>query len=258
MKKLILGALFILSCDMAYAHNYWLTVDNFAPRPGEEITLSVCFGHQFPDGPEARAENVEKLYIIDPDGVETPLAINAEGETGTVAPIKIRLTKKGTHYAVMIRKPGFVCKTTKGYIHKPKNELEGVISSSWSEASAVAVITVGSSSGRNPGNFAKNQRFQVVPLVDPGSVKVGDTVTVQYLLDDEPFRTWVHATYAGFSREKDTFAYAARIQSDTMTAKIRILHGGIWIIMAKDAVPYENPEKADDFSFGSTLTFEVK
>lgn len=257
MKKFIISIFLVLLSGEAYAHYLWLNVDNYNPVVGEEITISVGYGHNFPKGTGAKADRLDKLFIIDPEGRIIPLEINTKGEEGVVAPVKIRLNKEGTYLAVLTRKSGFVSKTTEGYIHKSKKELKGVISSSWSEGSAKAVITVGSPEGKA---FQKEieQRFQLVALKDPGQLKKGDYLPVKLILDGEPYRTWVYATYAGFSPERDTFAYTIRVNKEDMVAKIKILEKGVWLIKASDNIPYPDPEEADDFSFTSTLTFEVK
>ena len=261
MKKFmftqLVTALLMLMPVNSYAHYLWITVDNYTPEPGEEITISLSWGHDFPKNSAAGMEKLDKLFIIDPDGEIIPLTITAKGNEKVAAPVKIRLNKKGTYTAVLIRKAGFSSKTTQGYFSKSKKELDGVISSSWSEASAKAVITVGSAGG---GALQKNtgQRYRLISLKDPNMLKKGDNLPVKIILDNEPYRTWVYATYAGFSPDKDTFAYTTRVNKEDMEAKIKILEKGIWLVKASDKIPYPNPEEADNYSFTSTLTFEVK
>jgi len=257
MKKFIISIFLVLFSGEAYAHYFWLNVDNYYPEAGEEITISVGYGHNFPKDAGASADRLDKLFIIDPEGRIMPLEIKAEGEQGVVAPLKIRFEKEGTYLAVLIKKSGFVCKTTKGYIHKSKKELNGVISSSWSEASAKAIINVGSPQGEAFREKIE-QRFQLIALKNPGQLKKGDYLPVKLILDGEPYRTWVNATYAGFSPERDTFAYTTRVNKEDMVAKIKILEKGIWLIKTGDEIPYPDTEEADVFSFTSTLTFEVK
>ena len=261
MKKFIISGLIsvliVLLPGKVSAHYLWLNVDNYNPGVGKEITISVGYGHNFPKDAGANADRLDKLFFIDPEGVIIPLEIKTEGDQGVVAPVKIRLNKEGTYLAVLTRKSGFVSKTTKGYIHKSKKELEGVLSSSWSEASATAIINVGSPKGES---FQKEieQRFQLIALKNPGKLKKSDYLPVKLILDRKPYRTWVNATYAGFSPERDTFAYTTRVNKEEMVAKIKILEKGVWLIKASDKIPYPDPEEADEFSFTSTFTFEVK
>ena len=261
MKRFIISGLisglFVLLPGKVSAHYLWLNVDNYNPGTGEEITISAKWGHNFPKDPGANADRLDRLFIIDPEGKIIPLEIKTEGNEGVVAPVKIRLNKEGTYLAVATVKSGFVSNTTRGYIRKSKKELEGVISSSWSEGSAKAIITVGSPRGEAFQEKIE-QRFQLITLKNPGQLKKGDYLPVKLILDGEPYRTWIYATYAGFSPERDTFAYTTRVNKENMMAKIKIQEKAVWLIKVSEKIPYPDTEEADDFSFNSTLTFEIK
>lgn len=258
MKKLLVVFYGILFCGSAFAHDYWLKLDNYFPQPNSEITVSVCYGHQFPTDGVGSATGIAKMFVLEPDGVVRPITVLGEGEKKTVAPIKVRVTKTGTHYIVLVKNAGFVTHTTKGYERKPKNEAEGsVLESSWSEGCMIAVVTVGKASGQMPKSVFANARFRMQPLIDLGNLHVGDTVPVQLFLDEKPFRSWLYATYDGFSEERDTYAYATRMPSD-MTGKVKIIHPGLWILLAKDDQPYPDTTKADKFTFGCNVTFMVR
>ncbi|HIE27622.1 TPA: DUF4198 domain-containing protein [Candidatus Poribacteria bacterium] len=239
-----------------YAHYLWLNVDNYYPKAGEEVTFSIGWGHKFPEDSQPRAEMVEKLnlYLIEPEGKKLALEIKAKGEEG-VEPIKVKLGKPGTYLAVLTRAT-FSSKTTEGYFYKPKNQLKNVLKSSWSETVAKAVVTAGSPEGETFKKEVK-QRYQIIPLQNPAELKVDDYLPVKILLDGKPYRTWVYATYAGFSAEGDTFAYTTRADKEGI-AKVRILKSGVWLIKVSDEIPYPNPKEADNYSFKSTLTFEIK
>ncbi len=258
MRKIAGLVIFLVVSSISYAHYLWLNVDNYTPKPGEEITISVGWGHKFPVDAEPKANTLDKLYLVDPKGKTIPLEIKAKGERG-VEPVKVKLKEKGTYLAVLTKKSGFVCKTTKGYFYKSKKELTGVISSSWSEGSAFAIINVGSPEGEA---FQKEigQRFQVVALEDPGKLRKGEHLPLKIVLKDRPEGThagFVYATYIGFSDGKGTFCYTGKPDRDGVI-KIKLLERGIWLIYAPEKIPYPNTDEADVYSFTSTLTFEVK
>ena len=260
MKKImILGlAIFLMGIvsSNAYAHYLWVNVDNYSPKLGEEITISLGWGHHFPKDGLPAADKLERMYLISPEGKEIPLELKAEGEKGLVASVKVKLETPGTYLVVAEKKSGFVTKTTEGYKYQSKKTLKGVIKSYWSEGSAKAIINMIQPSG---DSFRKeaSQRYQVIPLDEPGRLKEGDYLRVKVTLDEKPYSTMVYATYAGFSSEKDTFAYTARTDKEGI-AKIKILKPGIWLIKASDKISYPNTEEADLYSFTSTLTFGIK
>ena len=258
-KFMILGLAILLVAVIssnAYAHYLWVNVDNYNPKAGEEIIISLGYGHHFPEDGLPAADKLQMIYLISPEGKEIPLELNAEGEKGLAAPVKARLDKPGTYLVVIEKKSGFVTKTTEGYKYQSKKGLKGVIKSSWSEGSAKAIINASGASGNS---FQKeiSGRYQVIPLDDPANLKEGDYLRVKVSLDGKPYSTTVYATYAGFSSEKDTFAYTTQTDKEGI-AKVRILKPGVWLIKASDEIPYPNTEEADDYSFTSTLTFGIK
>lgn len=265
MKKCFLCMAVVLVVTISssvYAHYLWLNVDNYNPKVGEEIIISVGWGHKFPKDSEPSVNRLDKLFLIGPDGKTITLEINVKEERD-VEPVKIRLKKAGTYLAVLTAKAGFVCKTTKGYFYKSKKQLESegftVLWSAWSESSAKAIINVGSPKGEA---FKKEigQRFQIVVLEDPAKLKKGKYLPVKIVFEDKPAGMhvgFVYARYVGFSEEKDTFCYTTKPDKEGI-ARIKILERGVWLIYVPEKIPYSNPEEAEECSFTSTLTFEVK
>lgn len=258
MKKFLsIASILFLFCGSVFAHDYWLIVDNYFPKPNDEITVSVCYGHKFPVDRDGSAKSVEKIVLVEPDGAVTPIEFQT-GEKNRILPIKVKVTKEGTNYIVLVRKAGFTCKTTKGYKNQPKNELENVLESKFSEGCRIAAVAVGKPSGTLPRSIFGKDRFNMETGADLGNIHAGDTIPVKLFLDEKPYRTIVYATYDTFSEEKDTYAFATRIPSGDFTGKIKITQPGLWIIVAKDDIPYDDPEKADNYSFGCNITFMVK
>ncbi len=258
MKKLVGVMVSLLIATAGYAHFLWLNVDNYNPQPGEEITITIGWGHKFPQDGEPKLEILDKLYLIDPDGKTIPLELKAKDEKG-VEPVKVKLEKRGTYLAVLTKKFGFVSKTTKGYKYKSKRELEGVLRSYWSEGSAFAIINVGAPKG-NSYKKEIGLNFQVMALKNPGELKKGMDLPIKVICKNRPegfHANFVYATYAGFSDTKDTYCYATRPDKEGI-AKIKLLERGVWLIYAQEKFPYPNPEEADEYSLTSTLTFEVK
>jgi len=256
MKKCFIALITVLSLvfvSQADAHYLWLNVNNYNPEPGEEIAICIGWGHRFPQDGQPRMEMVKKmkLFLLEPDGKKIPLKI--EFKKG-IKPIKIHLKKPGVYLAVLGIKT-FVSKTTEGYFYKPKDELKDVIMSKWSETTAVAVINVG-----HPGNVAlkelKECKYQILPFKNPAALEKGQILPVKVIFEGKPSRTWVYATYAGFSEFKDTFAWTTRTDKKGI-AKIKILKEGIWLIKTDMRTPFSNPKKADESYFISTLTFGI-
>jgi uncharacterized GH25 family protein len=261
MHKYVFISFLFLTVN-GYSHFLWVIADNYNPAIGEEVTLSIRFGHKFPEDADARASSLDSLFIINPDGKTIPLDIVSKGKKG-IEPVKIRLNAKGTHLVVLTKKSGFVCKTTKGYFQKSKKKLESegysVLWSAWSEASAKAIINVEEARGESFKN-GLNRRYQVIPLKNPGTLKKNETLPVKVVFKNKPTGKkpeFIYGTYSGFSKEKDTFCFSTKPGKDGM-ANIKMVEKGVWLIYSPEKMLYEKSKEAEEYSFTSTLTFELK
>ena len=259
-KRLFLVACFMVLVGLVstpvYAHYLWLTVDNYNPSPGQEIAINIGWGHKFPRDGQPRAKMVRKmtLFLVNPQGKKIPLTIKAKGEKG-VEPIRVKLKTKGTYLAVLAVGT-FVTKTIEGYFYKPKNELKNVLESFWYEPVAKAIINVGAPGG----NIYKKRLgypFEIVPLENPVNIKEGGMLPVSCVLNGKPSKAWIYATYAGFSKLRNTFAWTTRTDKKGI-ARVKILKKGLWLVKTDDSLPYKDPGKADSYKFISTLTFKNK
>jgi Domain of unknown function (DUF4198) len=62
-------------------------------------------------------------------------------------------------------------------------------------------------------NYEKvlGHRLEIVPTTDPTTARIGDELVFRILFDGKPLQTNVFATYDGFSRYYNTYAYAHQI-----------------------------------------------
>lgn len=244
---------FLLS-NSVFAHYASVIVDNYHPDLGEEITVHIGWGHKFPGDGQMRREAYEKtnLEIIDPQGVKKSITIIPKEEQGNKT-IKIKFEKSGIHTLLLTQK-GFATKTTKGYKYKPKNQLNGVLHSKWSETVSKAVVNVGAFENEFTGKNT-DDRFQVAPLQNPLTLDKGEFLPVRVTLDGKPWRGAIYATYSGFSDDEETFAYATKTDEQGL-AKIKILEKGLWLVKTNYSYPYENQDESDEYSLKATLTFK--
>ena len=247
-------AFLILSLAPAAAHFAWVTSDNYSPMPGDEITIDIAWGHKFPgDGRLGRqAYEYTKLEIIDPEGQRKTVTVMPEEEKGN-KPVKIKMEKQGNHTILLTQKT-FSSKTTKGYKAQPKNELENVLVSRWSETVSKSVVTAGPAE-KGFSNGDTGDRFQIFPLENPLKLEKNEFLPVKVTLDGKPWGGKVYATYEGFTDMADTFAYTTVTDKEGV-ARIKMLEKGLWLIMAEHSYPYEDTKKADEYALKATLTFK--
>ena len=75
-------------------------------------------------------------------------------------------------------------------------------------------------------------------------------------MDGKPASTIVYGTYAGFSEDPGTFAYATSTKEGI--AKIKLLKSGTWLLLAKQESAYRDPSVCDKQTYAGSLTFQVK
>lgn len=247
---LVLG----VTCRQAIAHDMWLDVRDYTPGVGEEITLTLAYGHHFPARGFMAKEDLEEIYMLDRKGKRIGIKGYSEVEFKGEKPLK----QEGTYMVVAKRKGGFFTKTTEGWQRGHSKEgLKNVIECTYSDKYSKAIVNVGREGGKTFSTVLGHD-LEIIPLADPGDLVEGDYLPVKVTFKGKPLAYIpVYATYLGFSTEKNAFAYTTKTTPEG-TAKIRILKSAVWLITASHIEDYPNPKECDQYKFASSLTFEVK
>ena len=208
----------------AFAHDMWINASCYSPKAGSPVYLTIGWGHHYliPGGEFMPKEYLDRIYLVDPDGKKLKIKSVNEIEYKSDP-----ILQEGTYLVVVIKKGGFFTKTTEGYKRgHSKKGLKNVISCKYSVKSAKAIINVGKPKGKI---FLKpiGSKLEIIPLANPADLKEGDYFPIKVLFDGKPLaKEYVFATYAGFSTEKDAFAYATKTNGSGI-AKIKIIKSGI-------------------------------
>lgn len=242
------------TCQLACAHDLWLQIRDYTPEAGEEMTLTLGYGHYFPAREFMSSEDLEEIYMSDQTGKRIGIKRYSEVEFKGEKP----LDQEGTYLVVARKKGGFFTKTTEGWQKGHSKEgLKDVIECTYSEKYTKAIVNVGKGGGKE---FSKvlGHDLEIIPLTDPANLAEGDYLPVKITFKGKPLSySHVFGTYSGFSTEKNTFAYATKTNKDGI-AKIKILKSGVWLITTYYVDVYPDPKECDQYKFASSLTFEVK
>ncbi len=240
---------------VSFAHDLWVTLDNYDMKKTASSSLAVYNAHKFEAGEEdyLPADRLGKVLFIAPDDQEVMGSSKGNGQYGPQNEFK----KDGTYLAVAIPKNGYGTRTTEGYqLGKSKKDVSKAISCWYSEKFAKTVYAV-----KNPGgdSFSKvlGHSMEIIPLKDPTMLKVGDILPVKVMLEGQLARTMVFGTYAGFTEAQNTFAYATRTNTEGI-AEIKLIHSGTWLLVAKHQEAYPDNEVCDTISKAASLTFNVR
>lgn len=259
-KNSMMIGLFCFVCLLttsAGAHFMWLNVNDYTPDEGHNAMFTVGWGHHFynPVGDilccNKIDELVENIYMVNPKGKK--ITVNALNEFQYESADEL---SPGTYLALVQRKEGFSTKTAEGYKRQSRKGLKNVIRSRYLGMYGKAIINVGDSKKSKAVTKPMGIPLEIVPLDNPSVLKKGDYFRFQLLYQGKPVSEPVNATFVGFSTE-DVWAYTTRTGKDGV-AEIKILETGIWVIKANHKAPYPYPEEADEYSYTTSLSFEIR
>jgi len=247
--SILVAAVLALLPVLAQAHYPWLNMQRYQLQENKTANLTIGWGHVFPHDEFLKQDRVEELYILAPDGSKIEIEAKSELEFASAKPLE-----PGSYLVVGKPKSRHWTRTATGGFPQPKTGLDNVISCSFSVNTMKAVLNVGDSS-ENVDRIVGHP-LEIVPLVNPTTLRAGDYLPIRILLNGEPYHGFFNATYAGFSTEPDVFAYTARTNADG-NGRLRILSQGIWLIYVEHQEPYHDLAVCDTRTYRGVLTFLV-
>lgn len=234
----------------AFAHFPWINLSNYAPAKGAKIKGTIGWGHLFPYDGFMQQDQLKSLQLAGPQTEAPSLGFSSVLEWETDEGVNA----EGGYIIYAERNPGFYTKTTKGGKSVSKQGLEDVISCSYSHKSMKAVANSGA-----PGDISKpvGLPLEIIPMDNPATLKVGDYLNIQILLDGKPYRGEIYGTYAGFSTDNGTFAYVTSTNKEGY-GRIRMLHPGTWLLKTSVETDYSDKNECDKEVFFTSLTFAIQ
>ena len=253
IKRLIFAlAGTLLAAGPALAHETVVKPEAEAAAPGKALPFGVHSAHVFIESEELEAAPDVKAFVFEAGkSVETALTANEKDLTYDGEAV---FAKPGTGIVYVHRLPPTCRLTPAGRKKGTKKELPGATKSNRYEKFAKGLVAVG---GQTAGFDALvGARLELVPLADPAKAKVGEDLPVKVLLDGQPMPATVLATYDGFTKTPNTYAYYTETD-DSGVAKVRLTHAGLWLVRTEAKVKPADGS-ADQEVLRSTLTFFVK
>lgn len=188
----------------ASAHEFIIVPEMWdAYTPGQAVPLSVYSTHYFVRSEELEEDGYTELKF---QGDRLPIKANQEWLTYDS---KVTLTGEGANIVAGHRLPMVY---------------EEVL---YEKFAKLILPVAGNAAGYDK---ILGQRLEIVPMVDPSTIQVGDEVSFQVLLDGRPaaFDT-VLATYSGFSDIPGAWAFSAApvVHGE---ARIKISAPGLWLV----------------------------
>jgi len=253
MRRSFMFVLFMLatfSVSSVWGHMLWINASDYTPKVGESVKIEIAWGHKFPKDEILEQERLARAYAVDPKGQRADLK---ELSPGTY---ELLVDQNGSYLVYARTKPGVFTRTPDGFKRQNKEGLDNALFCMSHEMGAKAIIHA----GEKGTDLAPvdNDFVEIIPQANPAELKAGDTLSLKIVEKGEPlFRDYIHATYAGFSDEGETFAFSTMVNRQGM-AKVKLLKEGQWLIKVPHKEPYPDQEKCDELFHCMTLTFGIK
>ncbi|CCK78387.1 DUF4198 domain-containing protein [Desulfobacula toluolica] len=235
------------------AHEFIIKPVLMSVEPGEKVPFSVISAHVFMVSQEMEPADKVEVSMIKGDAV-TPLKLTSNpilmSQDGIV------LCKEHGYSILAGHRKGMIwTQTTQGYKQGGKKGLKNVVSASKKYEKFCKTII---RAGKADNGYGKiiNDKLEIVPLTDPGTVKINTEMEFKIIYDGKPFSTDVFATYDGFSANPNTYAYFTQCNSQGI-AKVKITHPGNWMVR----IQTESKQAGQDYDIHvmrAILVFEVK
>lgn len=253
-KIFCLSALFVLLCSpAALAHEIWAWAEN--PQEGQPMTAVLGYGHDFPNGEDISPERLSIFFPIKVVGAKGEMAVKPG--TKNYLAVTEQPLEKGSYMVLTGYKPTFWSSGPEGSVMKPKNEVPGAVSCERYSRAAKGIINVG---GAVDDFVTKpvGTKLEIVPLVNPGTLKTGQAFPVQVLLEGKPLpAAAVKATFAGYPYyEEGNRAFFGLTDKD---GKVNIVphKSGVWTAAVEIKKPFHDLAVCDDEAGDATLTFSI-
>ena len=228
----------------AFAHYPWIIVTQSDATPA----FRVHFGHRFPGDGRLAPHQLDAVRLIEPDGHSRTLNPDDQ-ELHSLAPLGA-----GTHLLVAAQRPAFWSRTVDGGRRASREQYPNAFSCSQSVNTMKAVF------GNGTGDSWRREQghaLELLPLVDPTTLKAGEPLALQVTFHGEPWMGEVNATYAGFEQQGDD-PYAVNVSTDADgVARFVPASEGDWLVRVFASEDYPDPKVCDRRSYSSTLTFAV-
>ncbi len=249
MKKQIFIAVIVICIEFvitsAQAHMLWINLKPCYPKVGETVWIEIGWGHKYPRDQVIEKGLLEQVYAIDPKGKRVALK--------KIFPsfYKFVPNSEGIYLIVAKLRSGFVSITTEGHKLGNKKQLKNVVSCFKHIVTAEAIIKVGDKK-RGFSRLA-DMPLEIVPLKDPFSLKIGDVLPLKIVFKGKPLAgEKLYAIHIGYKRPIEANANLQGI------VNVKIDSQGEWMFRVIHKSPYPDKSIADEYLYGTSLTFCFK
>lgn len=292
VKRLFLPAFILsfISCP-ALALDFWAGVEKAAV--GEPALVFQGMGEDFPKPeeikPQAYADRYEPVTMVGANG-EVKLTKGKRGGSF----VSEEPLAAGSYYVLASSVVGFASRTPSSVVRKSKAEEPTATTCSYGgnfgktlvsltpapepPADAAGEVKAGQPAeapADPPAGEAKadpplaavsgdgfvtkpvGQKLEIVPLVNPAKIKVGEKFPVKVLYDGKPLASaTVGAFFAGFTEHNRALAFSAMTDGSGLV-EIIPLRPGDWLAKVSKTGPYSDQKVCDRETYATSFAFTI-
>jgi uncharacterized GH25 family protein len=233
-----------LSCiSTVHAHEFIIKPQQLRVESGAKLPFNILATHFFMVSEEAEPANTVKAWAV-------------EGEKRTAIELKENQMSKTLDGVALLNRKGTALLI--GHLQEPIEAVTGEGSNKTQrikrEKFAKALITV--STDDDSYKKTLGHKLEIVPVSNVMKARAGDELSFKILLDSKPLKSPVQATYDGFSRRSNTYAYATETLEDGL-AYVKVNNPGVWVVRVEKRI--EKPTKDHDIhALKAILVFSVQ
>lgn len=271
-RNLGIAALLLLACAELSAHDFWLAASPWRPAPGSRVTVTANVGDRFPVPTSFTApDRVDRVRIVGPDG-EGPVDPQFRRDRNSLA-TDVQLPRTpGAYLIVMTIKPRFIEIKPPDFATYLKHEgLERIVAERAKAGEserpglerysryAKAVLRTGD----GPADHVTRPfglRAELLPLSDPSTLRVGQSLTLRLLADGKPVSdALIGGIYAASKGAPDDWPLKARTKQNGEVSFV-LEQAGAWLFRSVHMTRAPDPGSpaADWESAWASLAFEIR
>lgn len=261
MKKLLLATSLCIFAASSHAHRVW--VESTPLKAGEVLQADLGYG-EFPTLetiPEKRLSFFEQgMHLLSAKGSEA-LKQSSDKNYHFVSQAPLA---EGSYVISATYKPTFWSQNAEGW---KQADMKNTPNATYCEQTSMygkQIINVGKDSGVNVVADKVGHKLEIVPMVNPASVKVGEPFKVVVLYEGEPLpNATLTATFKGFDTQDHSHSHKVEAQafSDTTgedgTVNIIPLKDGFWKAAVVHEVPFSDPAQCQKSKHYASMTFDI-
>ena len=249
--SIALAAIAALAAAQAAAHELIVKPQTISAGAGAQLDFAVLSSHVFVTSQELEApEDIRAGYALDGKRVEVPVKPD-EGSLSYVGTLKSPTGKP--FFLTATRLPQIWAMTPDGSKPATKKTPGATNAFKMDKFDKTLINAAPNAAGFDA---VVGDPLEIVLTSNPAMARVGDEIGIQVLASGKPVATTVNATFDGFSKQEDTYAYATQSKADG-TAVVKITHPGLWMVRVQNTVP-EVTDLYDRHITRAVLVFSIK